>query len=68
VKWRALTNRTIESDHGYTVLQCTANDVPTGRYLAFAGRTICIGGYDSPEEAKQCCDRHLYTTQQQAVA
>lgn len=67
MKWRALTNRTIESDHGYTVLQCTANDVPTGRYLAFAGRTISIGGYDSPEEAKQACETHLYQTSQ-AVA
>lgn len=67
MNWRALTSRTTESDRGYTVLQCTSNDIPTGRYLAFAGRTIVIGGYDSPEEAKQACETHLYQASQ-AVA
>lgn len=67
MKWRAIAVNTIESDRGYTVLQCTANGEPTGRYIAFAGRTIVIGGYNSREEAQQCCETHLYQTSQ-AVA
>lgn len=67
MKWRSIGINTIESDAGYSILRCTANGVPTGRFLAFAGRTIVVGGYDSREEAQQACDRHLYQTQQ-AVA
>jgi hypothetical protein len=66
VKWRAHkdSEHTIESDAGYSILQCTADGVPTGRFIAFAGRYIPIGGYDSREEAQQQCELHHYQTRQ----
>lgn len=68
MKWRALNENTIESDAGYFVLRCTANDIPTGRFIAFAGRYAPIGGYDSREEAQSACDAHLYQTKQELSA
>lgn len=67
VKWREVTEHTISSDAGYSILRCTANGVPTGRFIAFIERYKVLGGYDSREEAQQACQQHLYQTQQ-AVA
>jgi S-ribosylhomocysteine lyase LuxS involved in autoinducer biosynthesis len=64
VKWRAISEHTIESDAGYRVLECTANGVPTGRYLAFIGATTArriaqvFDAADSGEEARQLCEAH----------
>jgi hypothetical protein len=67
VKWRTVSENTIESDAGYKVLRCTREGIPTGRFIAFIERYKVLGGYDSREEAQQACDLHLYQTQQ-AVA
>ncbi len=67
MKWRTINENVIESDAGYRVLQCTANDVPTGRYLAFAGRFNVVGGYDSSAEARNACEAHLYQTKQELL-
>lgn len=51
----------VESAEGYVILRCRADNVATGRILAFYGRTInfnitrVIGGYDSSAEAKKAC-------------
>jgi hypothetical protein len=70
VKWRGVNEHTIESDAGYRVLECTANGVPTGRYIAFIGTTATptwisqvLGGADSGEEARQLCETHHQTRQ-----
>jgi hypothetical protein len=64
MKWRSIGINTIESDAGYSILRCTADGVPTGRFIAFAGRYAPIGGYDSREEAQQQCELHFYQTRQ----
>lgn len=64
MKWRVTTVNTIESDAGYSILRCTADGVPTGRFITFAGRYAPIGGYDSREEAQAACEIHLYQTRQ----
>lgn len=70
MKWRAINEHTIESDAGYRVLECTANDVPTGRHIAFIGPqdhnwvAQVLGGYSSGEEARQACTAHLQTRQE----
>lgn len=64
MKWRNLGINTIESDAGYSILRCTANGEPTGRFIAFAGRYAPIGGYNSREEAQAACEIHLYQTRQ----
>jgi hypothetical protein len=64
VKWRGINEHTIESDAGYRVLECTANGIPTGRYIAFIGATTLtwiaqvLGAADSGEEARQLCETH----------
>lgn len=64
MKWRSINEHVIESDAGYRVLECTANDVPTGRYVAFIGATNAnwisqvIGGANSGQEARQLCEIH----------
>lgn len=68
MKWREVTENTIESDAGYSILRCTADRVPTGRFLAFAGRTIVLGGYNSREEAQAACETHFYQTRQSLSA
>jgi hypothetical protein len=64
MKWRTIGINTIESDAGYSILRCTADGVPTGRFIAFAGRYAPIGGYDSREEAQTQCELHFYQTRQ----
>lgn len=68
MKWRAVNENVIESDAGYTILRCTANGVPTGRYISFAGRYNPIGGENSREEAQKLCEVHYYQTQQALTA
>lgn len=51
----------VESAEGYVILRCRADNIATGRVLAFYGRTHkgpmprVIGGYDSSAEAKKAC-------------
>lgn len=65
MRWRQIGPHTIESDAGYCILQATANGVPTGRFVAFIGRTtkttmpIVLGGYDSSADAKSACETHF---------
>ena len=57
---RAAQN-TIASSEGYAVLRCTANSVPTGRFISFLVRLdsrLVLGGYDSADEAKAACEHH----------
>lgn len=68
MKWRTVNSNVIESDAGYRVLQCTANGVPTGRYLVFAGPYNPIGCENSREEAQELCEVHHYTTKQELTA
>ncbi len=70
MKWRPLKDQehTIESDAGYFVLRCTANGIPTGRFIAFAGRYAVLGGADSREAAQELCESHLWTTKQEMTA
>lgn len=53
----------IESAEGYIILQCLADNKPTGRILAFhkiSGHTSQpIGGYDSSADAKKACESHI---------
>lgn len=55
----------VESAEGYVILQCRANEVPTGRVLAFFGKSWkgpmakVIGGYDSSGDAKKACEDHF---------
>jgi hypothetical protein len=67
MRWQAhklgpvLAPDTIVSDVGYAVLRCTANDIPTGRFIAFrvlVDKRIVLGGYDSADEARQACETH----------
>ncbi len=63
--------RTIRSDAGYAVLQCTANKMATGRYVAFkvnVDRREVLGGYDSAEEAKLACEHHNAKRMEEAAA
>jgi len=68
VKWKTIGENTIESDSGYKILRCTAEGVPTGRFIAFIERYKVLGGYDSREEAQTACTQHLYETQQALTA
>ncbi len=74
MKWRGINEHVIESDAGYRVLECTAEGIPTGRYVAFIGKTTptwmsqVLGGYSSGEEARQACIAHLSKTQQEMTA
>lgn len=54
---------TLVSSAGYSLLRCTCNGVPTGRYLLFKGVNttrdfIVIGGYDSSDAAKAAAEAH----------
>lgn len=64
MKWRAISEHTISSDAGYSILRCTANGVPTGRFIGFIARYQVLGGYDSREEAQAACEAHYYQTRQ----
>lgn len=72
MKWRPIGNHTYESDTGHTILRCTANGVPTGRFIAFRGRTTgegmpeVLGGKDNLDDAIELCKRDAAT--QQAAA
>jgi len=52
---------TIVSNEGYVVIRCTANGIPTGRFVAFRvllEKRVVLGGYDTAEDAKQACEAH----------
>ena len=78
MRWQAdklshdgISFRTIRSDSGYAVLQCSANGVATGRYVAFkvnVDRREVLGGYDSAEEAKLACEHHNAKRMEEAAA
>ena len=68
MKWKTIGENTIESDSGYKILRCTANGVPTGRFIAFIERYRVLGGYDNSDEAKQACQQHLYETTREMTA
>jgi hypothetical protein len=67
MRWQAHPNdegvvvHTLRSDSGYAILRCTADGIPTGRFVAFKvhlDRREVLGGYDSSEEAKSACEHH----------
>lgn len=64
MRWKAISPDTIESDRGYRVLRCRANGVPTGRFIAFRGKTsglespVVLGGWDSADDARNSCEAH----------
>lgn len=79
MKWRRLGDHTAESDAGYCVLRCTANGKPTGRFIAFRGKTrkgtsygasnafpVVLGGFDSADAAKQACESDLNSKREAA--
>lgn len=65
MKWRTVDENIAESNFGYRVLRCTADGKPTGRFIAFKGKTtdlrspLVLGGYDSWEDARTACDAHF---------
>lgn len=65
MKWRTVDENIAESNFGYRVLRCTADGKPTGRFIAFRGKTtdlrspLVLGGYDSWEDARTACDAHF---------
>lgn len=73
MKWRGVNEHVIESDAGYRVLECTAEGIPTGRYIAFIGKTTptwisqVLGAANSGEEARALCEAHLATTKQETA-
>lgn len=64
MRWRTVEDNIAESNFGYRVLRCTSNGKPTGRFIAFKGKTtnltspLVLGGYDSWEDARAACDAH----------